>query len=348
MTTISVNTGRPYNILLAHGLIDKVGELIRPLTGGIRAAVVSDSNVAPIYARGVMRSLEENGFETSLFTFEAGEQSKRLSTVSDMYSHFISCGLTRTDIVVALGGGVTGDMAGFASASYLRGIDFVQIPTSLLAQVDSSVGGKTGVDLPEGKNLVGAFWQPRLVIIDPDTLKTLPERFFRDGLGEVVKYGCIRSRELFERLESENVRDIIDEVIEQCITIKRDVVEQDERDTGERAILNFGHTLGHAIEKLGGCSTLTHGEAVAAGAAILTRVTEAKGLTEKGSSKRLDSLLKRLLLPADSGFSMGEILKAAHADKKSTGKSIKFVFLKDIGECYLYPIKTSELEKFFE
>lgn len=347
MKITEVRTGRSYEILMERGIISRAGDYIRPLTGAIRAVVVSDSNVAPIYADRVTASLRQNGFEASVFVFPAGEASKRLSTIERMYEFFFEHNLTRTDIIVALGGGVTGDMAGFAAASYLRGIDFVQIPTSLLSQVDSSVGGKTGVDLPSGKNLVGAFWQPRLVLIDPDTLDTLPEAFFRDGMGEVVKYGCIRSRSLFEKLERENAADIIEDIIYECVSIKRDVVERDERDTGERAILNFGHTFGHAIEKLGGYTSMTHGEAVAAGAAILTRITESKGLTEKGTSARLDALLEKYSLPTSAGYPLAEIVSATRGDKKSTGKGISFVFLKRIGECYLNKIDTSGFESFF-
>ena len=297
MKTVEVKTGRPYNILIEHGIIDHAGEYIRPLTKAIRAVIISDTNVSPIYSQRVKNSLENNGFETSVFVFQAGESSKRLSTIEKMYTHLFEHNITRTDIIIALGGGVTGDMAGFAAATYLRGIDFVQIPTSLLAQVDSSVGGKTAVDLPTGKNLVGAFWQPILVLIDSDTLDTLPEKFFKDGLGEVVKYGCIRSESLFERLENENAKDFIDDIIFECVSIKRDVVEHDEHDTGERAILNFGHTLGHALEKLNNYENLTHGEAVSAGSAIITRISENNGLTAKGTAQRLENLLKKYELP---------------------------------------------------
>ena len=347
MKEIFVKTGRPYNILIEHDILDKSGEYIRHLTKAVRAVIVSDTNVSPIYSQRVKKSLESNGFETSVFVFEAGESSKRLSTIEAMYKHFFENNITRTDIIIALGGGVTGDMAGFASATYLRGIDFVQIPTSLLAQVDSSVGGKTAVDLPTGKNLVGAFWQPILVLIDPETLKTLPEKFFKDGLGEVIKYGCIRSERLFERLEKENARDFIDDIIYECVSIKRDVVENDERDTGERAILNFGHTLGHALEKLNDYSNLTHGEAVSAGSAIITNISEKNGLTENGTAKRLENLLKKYDLPTNSEFSLSEIVKATRGDKKSTGNSIKFVFLEKIGKCFVKKIDISNFGEFF-
>ena len=347
MKKVEVKTGRPYDILIEHGILDNAGEHIRPLTKAIRAVIISDTNVSPIYSDRVKDSLEKSGFETSVFVFEAGESSKRLSTIEKMYTHLFENNITRTDIIVALGGGVTGDMAGFAAATYLRGIDFVQIPTSLLAQVDSSVGGKTAVDLPAGKNLVGAFWQPVLVLIDPDTLHTLPGKFFKDGLGEVVKYGCIRSASLFERLENENARDFIDDIIFECVSIKRDVVEHDERDTGERAILNFGHTLGHALEKLNGYTNLTHGEAVAAGSAIITRISERHGLTAQGTAQRLENLLKKYDLPVTSEFPLAEIVNATRGDKKSTGKSIKFVFLKETGECFVQKINTADFGEFF-
>lgn len=346
MKTIHVNTGRSYDILIEHNILSHAGNYIRPLTKAIRAVIVSDTNVAPLYAETIKQSLENNGFSVSVFCFEAGEASKRLSTIEKMYNHFAEHTLTRSDIVVALGGGVTGDMAGFAAASYLRGIDFVQIPTSLLAQVDSSVGGKTGVDLTYGKNLVGAFWQPRLVLIDPETLKTLPEKFFIDGLGEVVKYGCIKSKALFERLEKEDVHGFIDDVIAECVSIKRDVVERDERDTGERALLNFGHTLGHAIEKLHNYKTITHGEAVSIGSVLMTAASESHGQTAAGTTQRITALLKKYNLPTASQFSNAEIAKATQGDKKSTGKSINLVLLKEIGDSFTYKIDTADLEKF--
>ena len=347
MKKIHVGTGKPYDIIIERGIIKNAADYIRPLTKAVRAVIVSDSNVAPIYADTVKKSLQDSGFETSVFVFDAGEQSKRLSAIEKMYTHFYEHNITRTDIAVALGGGVTGDMTGFAAASYLRGIDFVQIPTSLLSQVDSSVGGKTGVDLPAGKNLVGAFHQPVTVLIDPDTLDTLPEKFRTDGMGEVVKYGCIRSLPLFEKLENENAWDIIDDIIYECVSIKRDVVERDERDTGERAILNFGHTFGHAIEKLGNYTEMTHGCAIAAGAAMLTGITEEKGLTQAGSAERLKRVLKKYDLPTTVDYSLSEIIAATRGDKKSSGRGISFIFLKKIGECYINKIATEDIRAFF-
>ena len=347
MKTVDVKTGRSYSIYIERGIISDAGSYVRSVSKALRAVIVSDSNVSPLYAERVRASLEQNGFEVSLFVFEAGEARKRLSTIEQMYNFFFEHNITRSDIIVALGGGVTGDMAGFAAASYLRGIDFVQIPTSLLSQVDSSVGGKTGVDLPTGKNLVGAFWQPRVVLIDPDTLSTLPDRFMNDGMGEVIKYGCIRSASLFERLEKENAADCIDEIITECVSIKRDVVENDERDTGERAILNFGHTFGHAIEKLGDYSSMTHGEAVGVGALLLTEITEKKGLTVPGTAGRIEALLKKYGLPVSSPFALDDIVSATRGDKKTSGKSLNFVILKEIGSCYLKCLATDEIGEFF-
>ncbi len=347
MKTLDVNTGAPYKIYIEHGILDEAGKYVREVSGALRAVIISDSNVAPFYAGRVESSLKKEGFETSVFVFEAGEERKRLSTIEKMYMHFFDHNITRTDIVVALGGGVTGDMAGFAAASYLRGIDFVQIPTSLLSQVDSSVGGKTGVDLPGGKNLVGAFWQPRVVLIDPDTLDTLPAGLYEDGMGEVIKYGCIKSRSLFELLEKENARDITDEIICRSVAIKRDVVSEDERESGLRAILNFGHTFGHALEKLHGYSGLTHGEAVGIGALMLTEITEAKGITEKGVSERIRALLEKNNMPTGDSFTLEEIIGATRGDKKTAGNDLKFVFLKDIGDCYIHKLPTNSMMDFF-
>ena len=269
MKRIEVNTGRPYAVLSEPGLLSRTGELCREVNGGSRVLIVSDTHVGPLYGDRAAASLEAAGYAVSRYLFPAGEASKRLDTVREMYSALAAGSFTRSDLIVALGGGVTGDMAGFAAATYLRGMDFVQIPTSLLAMVDSSVGGKTGVDIPEGKNLVGAFWQPRLVIVDTSTLETLPPAFFTDGVGEIVKYACIRDRELFDLLESGEALTParLEETVLRCIDCKRGVVERDEREAGERKLLNFGHTLGHALERYYHYEGPTHGCAVAVGMA---------------------------------------------------------------------------------
>lgn len=310
--------------------------------------VISDSNVFPLYGETVMDSLQQAGYEACSCVFPAGEQSKLLSTVETFFRALGENGFTRSDFIVALGGGVTGDMAGFAAATFLRGIDFVQIPTTLLAQVDSSVGGKTGVDLPFGKNLVGAFHQPRLVLIDPDTLSTLPPHFFADGMGEVIKYGCIRRPALFKYLMEEDAREHLEEVIYECVDCKRQVVEADALDKGERMILNFGHTLGHALEKLHGFSGLSHGEAVGIGMVLISKAAERAGLTAPGTSEKIVTLLERYNLPTATDRNMDELAKATALDKKSAGKNLRLILLHEIGDAYIYTLPREELGNFLK
>ena len=249
--------------------------------------------------------------------------------------------ISRTDLIVALGGGVVGDLAGFVAATYLRGIKFVQIPTSILAQVDSSVGGKVAVDLPEGKNLVGAFYQPQMVLIDPDVLDTLPERYVIDGMGEVIKYGCIKNAALFDELEScgsyEKLKERMTEVIAACVDIKRVVVENDEFDFGERILLNFGHTLAHAIEQYYHYERESHGEAVAIGMYQITRIAEEKGLTKEGSAERIRKVLESYGLPVEANIPMCELTDAMKLDKKNLNNQLKVVLLREIGDSYVYP-----------
>ena len=340
MRIIRVNTGAPYDILIERGLTDKVGELVRELGGANKICVISDSNVAPIYGGRVIKSLENAGLEVCSYTFEAGERQKTLATIAEMYAVMANFGMSRKDMVVALGGGVAGDMAGFAAATYMRGIRFVQIPTSLLAQVDSSVGGKTGVDIPQGKNLVGAFAQPSLVIIDPDSLDTLPEFYFSDGMGEVIKYGCIKDAELFKILE--NGFDDIEDIIAICVSIKRDVVERDEKESGERMLLNFGHTWGHALEKFYNFESLSHGRAVTIGMVTLTEASERLGLTEKGTADRLRALCSKYGLPITDSAPADEIAALCANDKKAAGDSVNLVLLRKIGDSFIMKTKLSE------
>ena len=346
---LTVQTAKPYSILLERGLLAQTGKHCLPLfSTGTRAMVISDSNVFPLYGETVMDSLRQAGYEVYSCVFPAGEQSKLLSTVETFFRALGENGFTRSDFIVALGGGVTGDMAGFAAATFLRGIDFVQIPTTLLAQVDSSVGGKTGVDLPFGKNLVGAFHQPRLVLIDPDTLSTLPPHFFADGMGEVIKYGCIRRPALFKYLMEEDAREHLEEVIYECVDCKRQVVEADALDKGERMILNFGHTLGHALEKLHGFSGLSHGEAVGIGMVLIAKAGEKSGLTTPGTSEKIVTLLERYNLPTATDRNMDELAKATALDKKSAGKNLRLILLHEIGDAYIYTLPREELGNFLK
>jgi 3-dehydroquinate synthase len=346
MRTVHVSTGKPYDIFIERGLLDKAGEYAKNLSAATRAVLITDTNVAPLYKWRVLNSLSAAGFEVATHVFQAGEESKHLGTIAEMYKTLADSGMTRKDLIVALGGGVCGDMAGFAAATYLRGIDFMQIPTSLLAQVDSSVGGKTGVDLPQGKNLVGAFHQPIAVLIDPDTLNTLPDRFITDGMGEVIKYGCIKDAEFFEFLESENALEHIEDVIETCVSIKRDVVSRDEHEKGERMLLNFGHTLGHAIEKLYDFSGISHGMAVAVGMVMLAKAGEKQGITTEGTADRIAALCKKYSLPTKESFTFAQLANAARSDKKSAGDSISLVLLREIGDSFTRKVELDGLEDF--
>lgn len=351
MKTLLVKTGTPYEIKIERGLAQRAGMEIRQvslLQKAKKVAVVTDSNLQG-QAQTVVASLKAAGYDdVMVHVFPAGEESKNLVSIGAMLEAFAKFGLTRTDFVVAFGGGVTGDMTGFAAASYLRGVPFVQIPTSLLAQVDSSVGGKTGVDLPQGKNLIGAFWQPSLVLIDPDTLSTLPAHYFADGMGEVIKYGCIRSRALFDSLKDGNARERIEDIIFQCVEIKRQVVENDERDKGERMILNFGHTLGHSLEKAHHFQGLSHGEAVGIGMAGITRASEAAGFTEKGTADEICSVLQAYGLPVSDDVTDQRIAAGAVNDKKSLNGSLNLILLKNIGQCAVVPIEQADLLSFLE
>lgn len=348
MRTVHVETGKPYDIFIERGIIDNCGEYIRKLSTAEKVTVITDSNVAPHYQWRVLNSLEKEGFEVKTHIFKAGEESKNLNTIAEMYNTLAGFRMTRKDIVLALGGGVTGDMAGFAAATYLRGIDFIQVPTSLLAQVDSSVGGKTGVDLSQGKNLVGAFHQPIAVLIDPDTLDTLPDAYVCDGMAEVIKYGCIKDADFFENLATENALDHIEDVIETCVSIKRDVVSRDEREAGERMLLNFGHTLGHAIEKIYDFKGISHGMAVAIGMVLIAKAGEKEGLTEQGTAGKIADLCLKYGLPTTDNATFEEMADAAAGDKKTSGSSINLVLLGKIGESFTKKIKLDELLEFIK
>ena len=269
MKTINVNASRSYDVIIGSGIIDTLGDRVKALTNASKVCIVSDSNVFPLYGKTVSDSFAHAGLYSVHFVFPAGETSKNGSTYLSLLNFLAESKISRSDCIVALGGGVVGDLAGFASATYLRGIPFVQIPTSLLAMVDSSVGGKTAIDLPAGKNLCGAFYQPLLVLCDTDALNTLPEDVFRDGCAEVIKYGVLFDADLFAHLMDRGPGFDREAVISRCVELKRDVVAQDEFDTGVRMKLNLGHTIGHGIEA-GTDYTVTHGKAVAAGMAIVS------------------------------------------------------------------------------
>ena len=329
--------GRTYNIEIARGLLSQVGERCKALLPkAARLYLVTDSNVAPLYQEQVEKSLTGAGFLVKTKVVPAGESSKNAGQLTELWEDMMVFGLTRTDAVIALGGGVVGDLAGFAAATMLRGVDYIQIPTTLLAQVDSSVGGKVAVDLVAGKNLAGAFYQPKLVLMDPETLTTLPDRVFADGMAEVIKYGCIWDEALFAKLErlgsrAAVMREITD-ITTACCDIKRQVVEQDELDLGIRMILNFGHTLGHVYEKAYHYETYTHGEAVAAGMVAAAKLGQKLDHTPAGTEERIAALLAAFGLPTAIEAERTVCETVLGLDKKNQGKTIHFIFLERLGK----------------
>ena len=353
MRNVHVELGsKSYDIVIDRGLLPRVGSRIKTLLPKTeKIAVITDSNVGPLYASLLQESLENAGFSVVMLTFTAGEASKNLQTLGTLYDGLATAGLTRSDALIALGGGVTGDMGGLAAATFLRGISFIQIPTSLLATVDSSVGGKVAVDLSGGKNLVGAFYQPKAVFIDPDLLKTLPVRYLHDGLAEVIKYGCIMDKELFMMLEKihsdEELLTHVDEIIEICCNIKARIVEHDEFDTGERMLLNFGHTLGHAVEKTFCFDRYSHGEGVGIGMVLLTRQSEELGLTVRGTADRIAALLQKFQLPITVDMRRDDFLQAIALDKKKRGSHLTLILLKEIGNSFLQNVSFRELTRYF-
>ena len=347
MKKLTVHVGDTYEIFIEKGLLKDCGKYVRVVSKAKKIAIITETNVAPLYLDTVKNCIENEGFEVVNYIFPAGESSKTTETIVNIVEFLAENGLTREDMVVALGGGVCGDMAGFAAAIYLRGIKFVQIPTTLLSQVDSSVGGKTGVDLPQGKNLCGAFHQPALVLIDPDVLETLSPHFFSDGMGEVIKYGCIKSKVLFERIETENVKDFIEDLIYDCVNIKRGVVERDEKEAGERALLNFGHTAGHAIEKLHNFTDISHGEAVGVGMVMISEAGERVGLTEQGTADRIRKVLEKYNMKTEVENSVTDIIGAMYHDKKRTGSGIKFIMLHSLGDSFINPVENDKVKELF-
>ena len=344
MPMITVPLGeRTYPIHIGSGMLDCLGTHVLEALGQISVAVVTDDNVAPLYLDRAVQSLEAAGMKVCTITLPHGEQTKCLDQLAHLYDFLCENRITRKDAVVALGGGVIGDLTGLAAATFLRGVHFIQVPTTLLAQVDSSVGGKVAVDLPQGKNLVGAFYQPEFVLVDPTTLNTLTDEYWRDGLGEVVKYGCIGDSALFTLLENcapggrKELMAHIDEILQHCIQAKADVVAQDERDTGLRMTLNFGHTIAHAVETCQHYTGLRHGEAVALGMHVMTRLTEQKGMTAPGTADRLDALLRQLDMPMElPAIPEADLIAAMGMDKKSAGKALRVIVLDEIGKCRIH------------
>jgi 3-dehydroquinate synthase len=352
--TVRVELGsRSYDIVIANGQLSSVGQLLSSINVHKNTTIITNTTIAPLYLDVLKTTLHVNGFKTSEIILPDGEQYKTLDSMRDIYDQLLSFGLDRSCSLIALGGGVIGDMTGFAAATFLRGIPFVQIPTTLLSQVDSSVGGKTGVNLPGGKNMVGSFYQPAAVIIDPLVLETLPKRELQSGMAEVIKYGIISDPDFFAFLES-NMDSImkldaesISTVISQCCRIKADITSQDETEQSIRAHLNYGHTLGHAVETLTGYSKYLHGEAVAIGMHAAALLSRSLGFCEDSDVGRIKALLQAADLPIDvPPLTVSEYLHAIQKDKKRTGATLNFVLVRSIGDAFMYSVAQERLQAF--
>ena len=340
MNTVHVNASRDYEVRIGSGLLHTLGENISKKVK--KVCIVSETTVWPLYGETAMKSVKEAGFEVISFVFPAGEASKCGATYLELVDFLAENRLTRSDLIVALGGGVVGDLTGFAAATFLRGIQFIQVPTTLLAAVDSSVGGKTAIDLPAGKNLCGAFYQPSLVLCDIDTLNTLPEDIFRDGCAEVIKYGILYDPSLFAHLKQHGLNFDREAVITRCVELKRDVVAEDEFDTGARMKLNLGHTIGHGVEARSNF-TLSHGKSVAIGMAIVARAASDAAIRDE-----ILNVLDIFGLPKETDCTAEELYTAALSDKKRTGGMVNLIVPRHIGDCAIVPTPVEEIQAFIE
>lgn len=351
MMTINVRASKEYNVEIGDGIVSRLGEMTKAVCPkAIKALIVSESNVAALYLDVVKAQLEGAGLEVETYVFEAGEKSKNINEIAGMWNKMAEAGFTRTDIVVGLGGGVTTDMAGFAASTFLRGIDVIQVPTSLLAMVDASVGGKTGIDIPMGKNQVGAFWQPSLVLEDTSFLKTLPDDVFTEGMGEVTKYAFIMDEKLMDLLEKQNgnIRDdaaVLEQVIGMCVADKAEIINEDETDNGRRQILNYGHTAGHVIERDSGF-TKPHGICVAKGMGIFMDACVKEGTLSAEDAKRMKDLLAMYKLPVSDEITAEDIVKGAMNDKKKRGNTLSVILVNKIGKAEIKKMTAEEFLKF--
>ena len=347
MTTITVPASQEYSVLIGSDILPQLGAHLKNLGHGGTAAIISDTNVFPIYGQCVADSLSDAGFHVKVFTFPAGEESKHAQTYLQILNFLAENHITRSDVLVALGGGVVGDITGFAAATYLRGIAYIQVPTSLLAMVDSSVGGKTAIDLTAGKNLVGAFYQPKMVLCDIATLATLPATIFRDGCAEITKYGILYDPALFGHLATNGLAFDRETVIARCVALKRDVVSIDEFDNGARQKLNLGHTIGHAVEAASQFS-VSHGQAVAIGTSIIARSAAKHHMCDQETVVEIENVLKNFGLPTSTQYGTTTLLQNALSDKKRSGNFVNLIVPNGIGNCCIHKIPISELESFIE
>ena len=348
MKHLRVNASTSYDILIDQELLSSCGRQIRAVSSAAKAVIVTDDIVDGLCRRRTEQSLQEAGFQTECFVFPHGEASKCHATLIRLYDFLCEKNVTRSDLLVALGGGVVGDLTGYCAATYLRGIDYVQLPTTLLAQIDSSVGGKTAVDTDKGKNLVGAFKQPLLVLCDTDTLDTLSPEIFSDGMAEAVKYGLIRDESLFQWIVEGDVRADIGRLIYECVRIKAEIVEADEFDKGERMLLNLGHTIGHAIERQYHYETYTHGSAVGIGMVYIARISEKQGLTPAGTVGQIVKCLKKYQLPCSADITPEQIYQYSVNDKKRDKQDISLVILEKIGKAVVHRVPVEQYRTYLE
>ncbi len=340
---IDINMPKKYEIIIEKGVFKNIHNEIKKVYKGLRIAVITDENLYKLY--GEQLTVLFKDFELKIIKVVPGESSKSFETLMKVYSN-LSGFIKRNDLIIAFGGGVVGDLTGFAASTFLRGVKLIQIPTTLLSQIDSSVGGKTAINIPEGKNLVGSFYNPEKVIIDPVFLQTLPEKYFRDGFGEVIKYACIKDENLFNTLMSSNaVHENIEELIYTCLNIKKRLVEQDYKDYGLRMLLNFGHTIGHAIEKHLNY-TISHGEAVCIGMYHITKNSQELGLTKNDTLMRLRLLFNKYSINYKLNISTEQIINYIYLDKKSDSDFINLVLLKEIGNAFIHKVSLENLYDF--
>ena len=347
MQEVTVHASRDYRILIGTGLLPRLGQEAARCVKGRKVCIVSETNVYPHHGAAAEESLKEAGFTVVSYVFSAGESSKNGQNYLTLLNFLAENQLTRADLLIALGGGVVGDLCGFAAATYLRGVAFIQVPTTLLAAVDSSVGGKTAIDLPAGKNLAGAFYQPSLVLCDTNTLSTLPDEIFRDGCAEVIKYGILYDRNFFDYLRSAGVSFDREKVIRRCVELKRNVVAEDEFDTGARMKLNLGHTVGHGIEAKSQFA-VSHGKAVAIGTAIVSRAAAKCGMLSQADANTIVDILNAYGLPTTTEYSAEELAHFMLSDKKRSGGTVNLIIPREIGRCEIIPTPVEMLAAFVE
>jgi 3-dehydroquinate synthase len=354
MHELTVNLpGQTYSVYIEKGLFDNIGKEIKKIYKNGKIAVITDSNIERLYGDKLLKSLEKENFIIKKIVMEPGEKSKSFEVLQAVCDELLDFELTRSNLIIAFGGGVVGDLSGFAASILLRGVPFIQIPTSLLSQIDSSIGGKVAVNTAKGKNLVGSFYQPLAVFIDPGLLKSLEDRYLFDGMAEVIKYGAIRDLRLFNQLlrytTKEDLFLNLESIIYTCCSIKKDIVERDEKDTGERMLLNFGHTIGHGIEKYFNYEAYTHGESVAMGMYAITKASEELGITESGTASLIKEILILHRLPWElPPMDKMSILNTMKLDKKNTGKNINLVLLKNIGTGFIQKIENKDIDKYIK